>query len=127
MLTSWLDLQDIVESGAGTKVQRELWSANCGLAKTQCDVARLLQTLPPKQQKECRSMLKSTHEVREFLRATLVGMQDGRYSTSMARTRILLARAVIDTVKVELVAANLGREVHVVTFDTGEAILRAAE
>ncbi len=57
-------------------------------------------------------MYHDTAELREGLRKLLVDLEAGKVSNSAARARVTIAKAILDTVKVELAAAALGMEFH---------------
>ncbi len=66
------------------------------------------------------SIMKNTCDLRAFFQKTLDEMQAGTISNTTARARLLLARGFIDTIKIEIAAASLGKRIDVVTFATND-------
>lgn len=55
-------------------------------------------------------MYNSTADLRNGLRKLLSDLETGAVSNSAARARVTIAKAILDTVKIELAAAALGTE-----------------
>ena len=55
--------------------------------------------------------MNNTTEIRKFLNETINQMKNGEISNAVARSRLLAARIYVDTVKVDLVAIQLGQSV----------------
>lgn len=54
-------------------------------------------------------MTENTLELRRKMDAVLDEVESGRMSNSAARVRIMAAKVILDTIKVEITAAALGR------------------
>lgn len=55
-------------------------------------------------------MYDTTADLRDGLRKLLDDLEGGRVSNSNARARVTIAKAILDTVKIELAAASLGMD-----------------
>ena len=66
--------------------------------------------------------IRNTRELRAFIQKTIDGLQNGTLSNSVARTQINAARAFLDTVKVDIAALQLGRDLQPAEFDILPAI-----
>lgn len=65
-------------------------------------------------------VLQSTADLRKHLRQTIHDMQKGKISNAAARTRINAIRAFLDTLKVDIAAVQLGRDVPALSFGAEE-------
>lgn len=67
-------------------------------------------------------ILQTTADLRTAMVALFHDVEAGQISNSTARARVLVAKVIIDTLKVEIAAANLGRQFSAVSFDETERI-----
>lgn len=69
------------------------------------------------------SMIKSTEDLRGKLIAIFEEIEAGKISNTTARVKVAAAKAILDTVKIEIAAAQLGKQFSSVSFsDNGEVI-----
>lgn len=61
-------------------------------------------------------MLKTTEDLREAMIKLYADIEAGRITNGQARTRAYVAKTIIDTLKVEIAAAALGKTVDAVSF-----------
>lgn len=71
-------------------------------------------------------MYKDTSELRDGLIALLADLESGNVSNSAARARVTIAKAILDTVKVEIAAASLGMAINPVSLKGIERLKHAA-
>lgn len=62
-------------------------------------------------------MFKTTADLRNAMNTLYGEVVEGKVSGSIARTKVAIARAIVDTLKVELAAASLGKQFSAVRFD----------
>ena len=62
------------------------------------------------------TMFKDTSDLREAMNKLYEGVEDGSVSNAAARVRVGIAKAMLDTIKVELAAASLGKQFSAVSF-----------
>jgi hypothetical protein len=67
-----------------------------------------------------------TYAMREYLDRLMTEIEEGKLSNSSARVRVQIAKAMIDTVKVEIAAAALGRAFGAVSLARPERQLKVA-
>lgn len=72
-------------------------------------------------------MFKSTSDLRNTLNQLYSDLQGNKVSNSSARARVQIAKTILDTLKIEIAAANLGKQFSAVHFDETENTLPAPE
>lgn len=55
---------------------------------------------------------RTTSDLRNYLADLLEGVEAGKISNATARARVGIVKAMVDTLKVEIAATALGREIH---------------
>lgn len=67
-------------------------------------------------------MYETTEDLRNSIMQDLVDLRAGKINNAQARTRAIVVRAVIDTISVEIAAAQLGRSFEPVRISKGKVI-----
>lgn len=67
-------------------------------------------------------MFKTTEDLRHAMNKLYQDLEKGKVTNSAARTRVYIAKAMIDTIKVEIAAANLGKDFTAVGFNNPKVI-----
>lgn len=74
----------------------------------------------PYQTNRRHTMFNNTVELRNEMVKLYKQVHDGEISNNVARTKVLVAKTIIDTLKVEITAASLGKQFGAVAFNDAE-------
>ncbi len=62
-------------------------------------------------------MFKTTGDLRTAMVKLYQDVEQGKVTASVARAKVQVAKTIVDTLKVEIAAANLGKQFGTVRFD----------
>ena len=65
-------------------------------------------------------MFKTTADLREAMNKLYADVESGRVTNTAARMKVQVAKVMLDTIKVEIGAAALGKQFSAVRFDESE-------
>lgn len=68
-------------------------------------------------------MYQNTKDLRAAMTRVLHDLEAGRISNTCARARVTAAKAILETLKVEIAAASLGRPFAAVEFDRDQRVV----